>query len=46
LLTEVRFHHGSISADGLIVNWIGGVVQSRYMGMVREGVYESRCWIE
>src|SRR5690349_2141208 len=38
LLTEVRINQGSISADGMIVNWIGGVVQSRYIGMVREGV--------
>ena len=38
LLTEVRINQGSISVDGLIVNWIGGVVQSQYIGMVREGV--------
>lgn len=37
LLTEVRINQGSISVDGLIVNWIGGVVHSRYIGMVREG---------
>lgn len=38
LLTEVRINQGSISVNGLIVNWIGGVVQSHYTGMVREGV--------
>lgn len=38
LWTDVPISQGSISADGLIVNWIGGVVQSRYIGMVREGV--------
>ena len=38
LLTEVPISQGSISADGAIVNWIAGVVQSRYTGLVREGV--------
>jgi hypothetical protein len=38
LLTQVPINQGSISADGTIVNWITGVVQSRYVGLVREGV--------
>jgi hypothetical protein len=38
LLTEVPINQGSISVDGAIINWIGGVVHSRYIGLVREGV--------
>lgn len=38
LLTEVPINQGSISVDGAIVNWIAGVVHSRYIGLVREGV--------
>jgi len=38
LLTEVPINQGSISVDGAIVNWIAGIVQSRYIGIVREGV--------
>ena len=38
LWTEVLINQGSISADGAIVNWIAGVIHSRYIGLVREGV--------
>jgi hypothetical protein len=38
LLTEVPINQSSISVDGAIVNWIAGVVHSRYIGLVREGV--------
>ena len=38
LLTEVPINQGSISADGTIVNWISGVIQSQYVGLVRAGV--------
>ena len=38
LLTNVPIKQGSINVDGTIVNWIGGVVHSRYIGLVREGV--------
>jgi hypothetical protein len=38
LLTDVPINQGSISVDGTIVNWIAGVVQSQYVGLVREGV--------
>ena len=38
LLTEVPIRQGSISADGIIVNWIAGVIQSQYVGLQRAGV--------
>ncbi|HSC56540.1 MAG TPA: hypothetical protein VLC51_05025 [Nitrospira sp.] len=38
LVTEVAINQGSISADGAVVNWLAGVVHSRYIGLVREGV--------
>jgi hypothetical protein len=38
LLTEIPINQGSLSVDGAIVNWIAGIVQSRYVGLVREGV--------
>jgi hypothetical protein len=38
LSTDVPFNQGSISVEGAIVNWIAGVVHSRYIGLVREGV--------
>jgi hypothetical protein len=38
LLTEVPIRQGSISADGMIVNWVAGVVQSHYVGLLRAGV--------
>jgi hypothetical protein len=37
MLTKVPINQGSISVDGAIVNWIAGVVQARYIGLVREG---------
>src|SRR5689334_15635549 len=38
LLTDVPINQGSISVDGTIINWIAGVVQSQYVGLVREGI--------
>jgi hypothetical protein len=38
LLTKVPISQGSISADGIIVNWIAGVIQSQYVGLLRAGV--------
>jgi len=38
LLAEVPISQGSISVDGTIINWIAGVVQSQYVGLVREGI--------
>jgi hypothetical protein len=38
VLTDVAINQGSIGAEGTIVNWIAGVIHSRYMGLVREGV--------
>src|SRR5215510_12502253 len=29
---------GSVCADGTITNWVGGVVQSQYVGLIRAGV--------
>ena len=38
LANEVPIKQGSITVDGTIINWIAGVVQSQYVGLVREGV--------
>ena len=38
LLAEVPINQGSISADGTIINWIAGFIQSQYVGLVRAGV--------
>jgi hypothetical protein len=37
-MTNVPISQGSISADGSIVNWITGVIQSHYVGLLRAGV--------
>ena len=29
---------GSVRADGTIINWVVGVIQSQYVGLVRTGV--------
>ena len=29
---------GSVRADGTIINWVAGVIQSQYVGLVRTGV--------
>lgn len=38
LASEVPIKQGSITVDGAIINWIGGVIHSQYIGLVREGV--------
>ena len=36
--TEQRIDGSSVCADGSITNWVAGVIQSQYKGLVRAGV--------
>jgi len=38
LRSEPPITQGSLSADGMIINWVAGVVQSQHVGLVRAGV--------
>ena len=37
-MPELGIGSGSVRADGAIINWIRGVIQSQYIGLVRTGV--------
>jgi hypothetical protein len=38
LRTELPINQGSISTDGMITNWVAGVIHSQSVGLVRAGV--------
>ena len=38
ITTDQRIHGSNVCADGSITNWVAGLVQSQYMGLVRAGV--------
>jgi hypothetical protein len=38
LMPDLGSGSGSVCADGTITNWITGVIQSQYVGLVRSGV--------
>jgi hypothetical protein len=38
IMPDLGSGSGSVRADGTIINWIAGVIQSQYVGLVRTGV--------
>ena len=38
IMPDLETGSGSVCADGVITNWITGVIQSQYVGLVRSGV--------
>jgi hypothetical protein len=38
IMPDLGTGSGSVCADGIITNWIAGVIQSQYVGLLRSGV--------